>query len=121
MKTILVVEDSRLTFVLLQRALASSDRYRAEFFCKNAENLLEVYEQHRPDIVVMDIVMEGANGIEMTRMLKQAHPEARVVILSSLSFQEVQDMASSAGAVGYIHKPFVAEDMIRAFDRALMA
>ena len=121
MKTILVVEDSRLTFELLRRALAPSQRYSVEFFCKNAENLMEVYEQNRPDIVVMDIVMEETSGIDLTRTLVKAHPEARVVILSSLSFQEVQDMAAQAGAVGYIHKPFVAEDVIRAFDRALMA
>ena len=119
MKRILVVEDSHLTFELLRRALASSTEYRVEHFCKNAENLIEVYEQHRPDIVVMDIVMEGVNGIDMTRKLREVHPEARVVMLTSLSYQEVQENAMAAGAVGYIHKPFRPEQVVSVFDKAL--
>jgi len=119
MKTILVVEDSHLTYELLRRALAGNNTYSVEHFCKNAENLMEVYEQHRPDLVVMDIVMEGANGIDMTRQLVAAHSEARVVVLSSLSYHEVKDMANAAGAVGYIQKPFRPQQVIDAFDRAL--
>ena len=119
MKTILVVEDSHLSFELLRRALAFNDDYSAEFFCKNAENLIAVYEECRPDIVVMDIVMEGVNGIDMTRMLKEAHPEAKVVMLTSLSYQEVRESAMSAGAASYIQKPFRPEQVIRAFDEAL--
>lgn len=119
MKTILVVEDSRLTFELLRRALASSTQYSVELFCKNAENLIQVYEQHRPDLVLMDIVMEGVSGIDMTRMLIKAHPEARVVMLTSLSYQEVRDNAMAAGAVGYIHKPFHAEQLVSVLDQAM--
>ncbi|MBQ3078260.1 MAG: response regulator [Clostridia bacterium] len=119
MKKILVVEDSRLTFELLRRALAGHETYRVELFCKNGEGLLELYQQHRPDLVVMDIVMEGASGIEMTKKLVAAYPEARVVMLTSLSYQEVKENATQAGAVGYIQKPFKAEQVIRVFDQAL--
>jgi len=119
MKTVLVVEDSRLTFELLRRALAGNETYSVEYFCRNAENLMEVYAQHRPDLVVMDIVMEGVNGIDVTRQLKEAHPEARIVVLSSLSYHEVKESALGAGAVGYIEKPFRPEQLIHAFDEAL--
>jgi len=68
----------------------------------------------------MDIVMEGVSGIDMTRMLTQAHPDARVIMLTSLSYREVQESAMAAGAVGYIHKPFRPEQVISAFDNALM-
>jgi len=92
MKTILVVEDSRLTFELLRRALASSPQYSVEFFCKNAENLMEVYEQNRPDIVVMDIVMEGVNGIDMTRELMAYAGESNIRLVRAKSNMIIEDV-----------------------------
>ena len=119
MKTVLVVEDSQMSFAFIRRMLASGTEYSAEYFSKNAENLLEIYEHYRPDIVAMDIVMEGVNGIEMTRMLTKAHPEARVVMLTSMAYQEIQDDAMNAGAIGYIRKPLRLDQMVSAFDKAM--
>ena len=119
MKTVLVVEDSRAACEILRRTLSGSDRYRVEYFCKNGDKLLEEYGLHKPDIVVMDIILAGLNGIEMTRRLKAAYPEARVVVITSISYQELRDEASEAGVVAYIQKPFSLEQVIQAFDTAL--
>ena len=121
MKTVLVVEDSRAAFEILRHELAADGRYSAEYYCHNGENLLELYEQHHPDIVAMDIIMPEANGIDLTRALVQAHPEARVVMVTSMSYQEIRDSAEEAGAVGYVQKPYHPEQVISAFDQALAA
>jgi len=116
MRTVLVVDDSHVSYEILKRSLASSGRYSADFFCRNGESLLETYAQHRPDIVTMDIVMADKNGIELTRQLKEAYPDACVVIVSALSYPEVVDEAMEAGVVGYIQKPIQAEEIIKVFD-----
>jgi len=120
MKTILVVEDSRVAFEILRRAFEGNEKYSVEIFCRNGENLLKTYEEKCPDLVVMDIVMENANGVELTRTLTSAHPEARVVVISCLFYQEIIDSAIEAGAVGYIHKPFRPEQVVEVFDKALL-
>ena len=119
MKSILVVEDSRAAFEILRRTLLASGKYSADYFCRNGDNLMAMYEQHRPDLVVMDIVLEGTDGIDLTRDLMKIHPEARVVMITSLSYQEVYDSAMAAGALGFITKPYRPEQVISAFDRAL--
>lgn len=115
----LVVEDSHAAFEILRRALAAGGRYSVEYFCRNGEKLLELYEQHHPDIVAMDIILAGTNGIDLTRTLLKAYPEARVVMVTSMSYQEIRDSAAEAGAVGYVQKPYRPEQVIRAFDEAL--
>ena len=119
MKTVLVVEDSRAAFEILRHTLAGNDKYRVEYFCKNGDKLLEEYELHKPDIVVMDIILAGLNGIEITRRLKAVYPEARVVIITSISYQELWNEAFEAGAMAYIQKPYHLEQVIQAFDAAL--
>ena len=116
MRTVLVVDDSHVSYEILKKSLASSGRYRVDFFCRNGENLLETYAQHRPDIVTMDIVMADVNGLELTRKLKEVYPDACVVIVSALSYPEVRDEAMNTGAAAYIQKPIQAEEIIKVLD-----
>ena len=116
MRTVLVVDDSPVAYEILKKSLASTGRYRADFFCKNGENLLETYGQYQPDIVSMDIVMADVNGLELTRKLKETYPDACVVIVSALSYPEVEDEAMNTGAVAYIQKPIQTEEIIKVFD-----
>ena len=112
----MVVDDSPVAYEILKKSLASTGRYRADFFCKNGENLLETYGQYQPDIVSMDIVMADVNGLELTRKLKETYPDACVVIVSALSYPEVEDEAMNTGAVAYIQKPIQTEEIIKVFD-----
>ncbi len=61
-------------------------------------------EQLRPDVVLADIGMPGLNGLELTRRLKQAVPEARIVILTVHEDQSFLQQALRAGAAGYLVK-----------------
>jgi DNA-binding NarL/FixJ family response regulator len=71
-------------------------------------------EKAKPDVVVMDIAMPGLNGIEATKKIRVACPEARVLILSMHATAEHIYQALQAGAQGYLLKESAGEEVIKA-------
>ena len=67
-----------------------------------------------PDVVIMDIVMPRMNGLEATRLIRERHPDARVLILSMYDDHEYVVQIIQAGASGYVLKRVVTEDLVRA-------
>lgn len=70
----------------------------------DAPAALALIESAAPDVVLMDIAMQGANGLEATQQITRQFPHVRVIILSSHSDAEYVAQAFRAGAVGYIVK-----------------
>jgi DNA-binding NarL/FixJ family response regulator len=68
----------------------------------------------RPAVVIMDIVMPRMNGLEATRIIRERHPDVRVLILSMYDDQEYVVQIIQAGASGYVLKRVVTEDLVRA-------
>ncbi len=65
---------------------------------------LRLLEDHRPDVVLMDILMPGLNGLEATARIAEDFPEVRVIILSMNEAEEFVLQALRAGAAGYLLK-----------------
>jgi DNA-binding NarL/FixJ family response regulator len=70
----------------------------------NGAEALEVCRRERPDVVLMDLSMPQLDGVAATRQLASAHPEIRVVVLTSFSDRERILDALDAGATGYLLK-----------------
>jgi DNA-binding NarL/FixJ family response regulator len=68
----------------------------------------------KPDIVLMDLDMPNMNGIEATRLIKQKHPETRVLMLTSFSDQDHVIPALEAGASGYQLKDIEPDELVKA-------
>ncbi len=69
------------------------------------------YARTRPDIVFMDITMPQMEGIEATERIVREHPEARVVMISSVGFQENIVAALQKGARHFVQKPVKADTL----------
>jgi two-component system chemotaxis response regulator CheY len=67
------------------------------------------YDRTRPDIVLMDITMPQMEGIEAAEKIVQQHPEARVVMVSSVGYQENIVAALQRGARHFVQKPVKPE------------
>jgi DNA-binding NarL/FixJ family response regulator len=80
----------------------------------DGQEALEQVPRLRPDVVIMDIVMPRMNGLEATRLIKERHPDARVLILSMYDDHEYVVQIIQAGAAGYVLKRVVTEDLVRA-------
>lgn len=72
--------------------------------------------QHQPDIVVMDIRLPGASGIEATREITGQCPDTKVIMLTSYAEEEMLYEAIAAGAAGYVLKRIGGDDLIRAIE-----
>ncbi len=80
----------------------------------NGSQAVEQTAASNPDLVLMDIVMPGSNGIAATRAIKESHPQSQVLILTAHADQEIFRRAAEAGAAGYVLKDIAPEHLIAA-------
>ena len=111
MGKILVVDDSRFARLCLSKALVEVG-YEV-FEMDGAGEIVDFYESHRPDMVLMDIAMEGCDGLQSTEELLARFPEARVVVCSACAQQATVVQALKAGAVDFLPKPVDRDRLLR--------
>lgn len=116
--TCLIVDDSAFMRFHLRRMMDSFDNVIASEAANGNEALRE-YGRLRPDIVLMDIVMPGMEGVETVKRICIEDPKARVIMISSVSYQEKVAEAMSAGAKWFIPKPVTTEELRRAIQNVL--
>ena len=87
----------------------------------SGEELLEIYEKEKPDVVFLDIIMDD-NGLDVLEKLKKMDSNAKVVICSAIAgMQTIMEEAKAKGAVTCIAKPFNLEDIRTAIQMCLSA
>ena len=114
---ILIVDDSSLSRRTLRRILES-----AEYEIVEADDgmvALEVYFLEKPRLVLLDLVMKGMYGLDVLVKLREMDQQARVVVASADIQSSTRKMVDEAGALGFINKPFVPEQVIAAVQAAL--
>ena len=87
---------------------------------ENADDIIEFVSQTRPDVVLLDARLPGVSGPEACRLLSDAHPEVKVIILTVNSDDALVEESVRAGARGYIIKDverFELKQSIRAVNR----
>jgi DNA-binding NarL/FixJ family response regulator len=99
---VLIVEDDRPMRHLIKRLIDGLADTVCE--CSDGEQAFAAYAEHRPDWVLMDIRMDGIDGLTATQQITAAWPDARVAIVTSYSDQSLRDAARKAGAREYILK-----------------
>jgi two-component system chemotaxis response regulator CheY len=118
MPSAIVIDDSPIMRVQLRKLLAAAGiSVVAE--AGGGDAVLALYEQHRPDLVTLDIVMPGRDGASAAVELLSIHPEARVVMCTSLSSRDRIDMCRRAGVKFYLLKPIDPEYAMAVFRRAV--
>ncbi|MGC1297892.1 MAG: response regulator [Alloacidobacterium sp.] len=100
--TVLIVEDNDGIRRLLRRALLNTAS--AIWECSDGADALAVYEDHRPDVVLMDIRMPRMDGLTATKQIRESHPTARIVVVTDYDDEDLRTAASEAGACGYALK-----------------
>jgi CheY-like chemotaxis protein len=120
LKKILVVDDQEGVRQLVTMTLIRS-KYEI-LTAGDASRALEVAKDHKPDLIIMDVVMPGVmNGLEATRILK-SDPETSacpIIILTGRDCDEDQETGLEAGATRYIVKPFSPLKLIQEIEGLL--
>lgn len=107
---VLITDDSQFMRDLLREILEADHTIVGE--AENGVEAVELYREHRPDIVFMDIVMPIKDGIEATGEITDLDPDAKVVMCTSVEQAEQMKDSIKAGAQGYITKPFQKESVL---------
>jgi len=85
----------------------------------NGNEAISEYRRLKPDIVLMDIVMPGLEGVETVRRICEGDPKARVIMISSVSYKDKVQEALAAGAKYFIPKPVTTEELRKGIVRVL--
>ena len=115
---IMVVDDSRVVYAEMQKMLQDSEM-EIVAFCRSGEEALEKYEEIKPDLVTMDVVMPGMDGMETCRELRNRWPNANVFMVSSMAYEDMINNAVELGAKGFLFKPFTKESLLEGLRGAL--
>jgi CheY-like chemotaxis protein len=115
---ILIVEDEAITVSALKRELASLG-YEVAGTASTADEALRAVELHKPDLVLMDITLAGAvNGI-VAAVTIRGNFHVPAVFLTAHADDRTMERAVSAGAFGYVLKPYSGAGLKAAIETAL--
>src|SRR3712207_2349601 len=118
MPTVLIVDDAAFMRSMI-RDILTKNGFNVVGEAGNGNEAVRLYEELKPDIVTMDIVMPLKSGIEATRDIVSKFPEARVIMCSALGQETLVMEAMDVGASDFIVKPF-KEDQVLSICRKLV-
>lgn len=105
MKTrLMIVDDHEVVRMGLKAALEVEDDFHVVAEAGNGRDAIDKARAHRPDIVLMDVRMDGIDGIEACREIRNELPDTKVLMLTSFAEEETVVAAVLAGAAGYVLK-----------------
>src|SRR5271169_1071387 len=112
----LIIDDEELTLRTISRGLRQ-DGFEV-FTALSGEEGLKLFTEEKPDLILLDIVLPGIDGVEVLRQIKQANPTAIVIMMSAYHLVERAVEAMKLGAFDYLVKPFHLDDMMTTLRRA---
>jgi len=115
---IMVVDDSRVVYAEMNKMLQDSEIEIAAF-CRSGEEALEQYEAVNPELVTLDIVMPGMDGLETCKAMRERWPDCKIFMVSSMAYEDMIDDAAALGAKGFLFKPFTKESLLEGLRGAL--
>ncbi|NZA27111.1 response regulator [Luteimonas sp. SJ-92] len=110
--TVLLCDDSRALRMLTARQLSEAG-FEVVAEAGNGAEAVEGYREHRPTVVLLDLVMPQMDGKQTLQALLEYDADARVVILSSLGAKKDIEDCLRMGAASYLQKPIDPEAMVR--------
>lgn len=116
---IVIADDHRVIREAMRVMLEMEPEFKVVGEAANGEQALALAKQLEPDLVLMDIRMEGMDGVEATRHLRQSHPDIGVLILTGFGDDEILLSAVEAGAQGFLLKDASADEVKSAILRVV--
>ena len=114
---VLLVDDSAEFAESARAVLAADARIEVVGVAADGAEALDLAEQLRPDLVLMDIEMPRVNGVDATRAIRDRCPDSQVVMLTGRRERDDEIGSGEAGAVGFLHKdqlgsPRLADELL---------
>jgi len=118
MINVILVDDQQIVREGIKMILSLDDEINVLREAENGRQLLEILQETRPDVILMDVRMPIMDGVEATRIVKERHNDIKVIILTTFNEDEYIFKGIKNGADGYILKDAGSEDIIKAIKTA---
>ena len=118
MATILVVDDASFMRGSL-KFIVENAGHEVLGMAKDGKEALALYRELRPDVVTLDILMSGTDGLTALEAIVTEDPGAKVIMVTALGQEEKQEEARRLGACGYIRKPFKQTEIVDEIERVV--
>lgn len=111
---LMIVDDHEVLRMGLRAALDIEEDFTVVAEAANGQEAIDKSRVHRPDIILMDVRMDGMDGIEACREIRSEFPETKVLMLTSFAEEETVVAALLAGAAGYVLKNVARSRLLEA-------
>jgi DNA-binding NarL/FixJ family response regulator len=111
---VMIVDDHNLVREGLRAVFDQGDEVDVIGEAGSGEEAIEMVDKLKPDVILMDISMPGMNGIQATKVIRDSHPDAKIVILTMLDQEGYVYEAIKAGATGYMLKSTSSDELVNA-------
>ena len=101
---IVIVDDDSLVSLSLKTIIEANEGFEVLAIANSGEEAIEIYKEHQPDIILMDIRMGEVSGLEAAEEIFKTFPKAKVLFLTTFADDEYIIKALKIGAKGYILK-----------------
>lgn len=115
---VLIVDDLQFVRVSI-REILEKEGIRIAGEAENGLNALELFEEKKPDIVLLDITMPVMDGLTALKALKSRYPDSKVVMCSALGQQKYIIRAIQLGASDFVVKPFHPDRLVSSIRKTL--
>ncbi|WLD95164.1 response regulator [Alkalihalobacillus sp. AL-G] len=117
---ILIVDDAAFMRMMIKDILTKND-FEVVGEASDGAQAVEMYMEHKPDLVTMDITMPEMDGITALKEIRATNADAKVIMCSAMGQQAMVIDAIQAGAKDFIVKPFQADRVLEAIKKTLEA
>jgi len=114
---VLIVDDHFVVRIGLLTSIKMDDSLQVVGEASTGGQAMELYRQLQPEVVLMDIRLPDISGIDATATLCREFPTAKIIMISSFDAQEEVHRAFKAGAMGYLRKDVLGEELFRAIKK----
>lgn len=118
MSKILIVDDALFMRKVIRDLLVAND-YTDLIEASSGQEAVNMYNEHRPDLIIMDITMPELDGIETIRVLRKIETNINILMCSAMGQEALVHEALKLGARDFIVKPFKPDRMLQAVRKLL--
>ena len=117
-KRLMIVDDALIMRMKI-REIAVKAGWSVVAEATNGMEAVQLFEQHRPDLVTLDMVMPEMDGLTALKAIRGGHPEANIVMVSAINQKDKLRECIAAGAMDFVVKPFDPDRLLSFFARHL--
>ena len=118
MARVMIADDSESVRIIL-KDIVSVDKHELVAEAADGVETIEKFTASKPDVLLLDVAMPKKDGLTALKEIKKTHPNAKIIMITALEDMTMIQDCVAAGALAYITKPFVVDDVLKSISFAV--